>query len=147
MKKLIVVIALLCLPALLKASGIGDQYAVALLSHTETIAETKTNGIIVAELLATPIQIGKVGGEYIVGLDGGVMGDTKPQPDQRGVNWTAGIHAHLTPIIKKAFTTITPNYPALTSIEINPRISWDFTTKKVEYGLGIGWAFGLQPLQ
>lgn len=136
-------------------ANVLDQVSVALLGHMETIAETTSRGVTNAELLATPIQIGKMQGDYIAGLDGGVLGNVTPNTiGESGFNWTAGIHFHLTPILKKyIFTGISPDYQALNGLEINPRISYLFNSKANDVrsgwqvGLGIGWAFGLVPHQ
>ena len=151
MKKYILSVIMLtglCLTA--KADSITDQLQVALFQHVETVVETRTNGTTVTELLATPIEIGKMDSQYLIGIDGGVLGGQIPQPNDPSVAWTAGIHAHLTPLIKKyILPNISPNYPALSSIELNPRVGIQFINghKIGTFGFGIGWAFSVTPLQ
>jgi hypothetical protein len=135
------------------ASGsVLDQVSVALLGHTETILETTTRGKTNAELLVTPIQIGRWDSEYIVGLDGGVLGNVKPNTiGESGYNWTAGIHVHLSPLIRRVLPAISPNYPALAALEINPRVSYQFRNHANEvksgwmFGIGLGWSFSTEP--
>ena len=131
-----------------------DQFSVALLGHTETVLETTTRGRTNAELLATPIQVGKWDADYIAGLDFGVLGDVKPTAiGQAGYAWTAGVHFHLSPVLRDIMPKISPTYPALAALEINPRVSYQFRNRtnnmKGEWnlGIGLGWAFGLAPKQ
>jgi hypothetical protein len=133
-------------------SPILDQVSVALLGHTETVLETTTKGITRGEILVTPIQIGKWAGAYIIGLDGGVLGNVKPDSiGEAGYNWTAGIHFHLSPLLKRVMPKISPNYPALAALEINPRVSYLFRNRVNavkggwQVGLGIGWSFSATP--
>ena len=148
MKKMIFSLMVLGLCASAKANPILDQFSVALLGHVETIAETKTNGTTQAELLATPFQIGKMEGNYLLGLDGGVLGNSQPQAGDSNVQWTAGVHVHLSPILKKfIFKSISPDYPALLALELNPRYSYNFSEHHSELGFCVGFAFGLNPIQ
>lgn len=133
--------------------ALTDQLNVALLQHFETIVETTNRGVTNTEMLITPVQFGHISGSYLAGLDGGVLGNVAPSSlGQSGFNWTAGVHFHLTPLLKQFLPTIAPNYPALTAIEINPRVSYVFASKANnvsagwQIGLGVGWAFGLTPL-
>lgn len=130
-----------------------DQFSVALLGHMETVLETTTKGKTNMMLLATPFQFGKVAGGYLAGIDGGVLGNVKPTSiGQSGFNFTAGIHAHLSPLIHKALAT-SPNYPALAALEINPRVSYLFPNKANQVkgawtaGLdfGFAWSGNSQP--
>lgn len=132
-----------------------DQLSVDLLGHMETVMETTSKGVTNAEMLLTPIQIGKMQGNYIAGIDGGVLGNVAPTSfSESGMNWTVGVHVHLTPLIKKYLApNIPPDYRALTGIEINPRVSYVFSNKANQVasgwqvGLGIGWSFSLSPQQ
>lgn len=156
MKKFLLLFVILALgptwaPALHAASPL-DQFSVALLGHMETVIETTTRGRTNAELLATPFQVGKWDGSYIAGLDGGVLGDIHPVSiGDAGFNWTAGLHVHLSPFIRRVLPQIAPNYPALAALEINPRVSYLFRNRTNgvkagwQVGLGIGWSFGLSP--
>lgn len=156
MKKLLIVIAILTgpwKPAF--AAGVLDQVSVDLLGHMETIIETTSKGNTNTELLATPIQIGQMQGDYIAGIDGGVLGNVAPTSiGEGGFNWTAGVHFHLAPLVKKyLLPAISPDYRALAGLELNPRVSYLFKNKTTdvrsgwEVGLGIGWAFALTPKQ
>lgn len=134
------------------ADALLDQVSVALLGHMETVLETTTNGKTRADLLATPIQIGRWNNEYIAGVDGGILGSVKPDTlGQAGFKWTAGVHFHLSPLLRSAMPKISPNYPALAALEINPRVSYRFrnraenTRPGVEVGVGIGWSFSANP--
>lgn len=157
MKRFIVVLLMFgfVVPAFPDSSPLLDQVSVALLGHVETVVETTVRGKTNAELLMTPIEIGKCHGDYIVGLDGGVLGNIKPESaGQAGYDWTAGVHVHLSPLIhgfiSKAFAV---QYPALSSIEINPRVSYLFRNRANDvkpgwqFGFGIGWAFSLTAKQ
>lgn len=131
-----------------------DQFSVTLLGHMETVLEANTHGKTNAAVLATPIQVGKWDGAYIAGADFGVLGNVKPQTiGQEGYNWTTGIHLHLSPFIRRAVPKISPAYPALAALEINPRVSYTFRNRTNEvkagwqFGLGLGWAFGAEPVQ
>lgn len=137
-----------CICKVGRCDALGDQWQTALFGHMESIVESKTNGTTVAEFLATPIQIGQMNNEYLLGIDGGVLGNIQPQPGQGGLSWTAGVHFHLSPLLKKyIFTNLASGYPAVNGFEINPRYSYDFTSHSSSVGLGVGWAFGLSPLQ
>lgn len=134
------------------ANAVLDQFSVALLGHTETVLEATTRGKTNAEILATPVQFGKWDGAYIAGADFGVLGNVKPASiGDAGFNWTAGVHFHLSPLLRKLMPTISPNYPALAALEINPRVSYLFRNKTNgvkagwQVGLGIGWAFSATP--
>jgi hypothetical protein len=140
-----------CEAHIFAAPGPLDQVSVALLGHTETVLETTTKGKLNAEVLITPFQIGKIDGGYLAGIDGGVLGNVNPSSiGQKGFNWTVGLHAHLSPFLKKA-VSISPNYPALAGLEINPRVSYLFpnhtTRVKGEWvvGLGLGWSWSASP--
>ena len=159
MKKTILIILALAFGPIFKPAAhadtgsVLDQFSVALLGHMETILETTTRGKTNVEALATPIQIGKLAGGYLAGIDGGVLGNVRPTTiGEAGYNWTAGVHFHLSPLIHKAMT-VSPNYPALAALEINPRVSYLFPnhTNGVkggwQAGLGIGWVFGATPQQ
>ena len=129
-----------------------DQISVALLGHLETVVESNIHGKTNAALLATPIQIGKMQGDYIAGVDFGVLGNVKPNfIGEAGYNWTAGVHFHLSPLIRKVMPQISPNYQALAALEINPRVSYSFRNKTNDVrpgwqlGLGIGWSFSATP--
>lgn len=150
MKKIVLLSAVL-LASHAKAAVL-DQVSVALLGHMETVVEQNTKGKTNAELLATPIQIGKWDGEYIAGIDGGVLGNVKPESvGEAGYNWTAGVHFHLSPLIRKVMPKISPNYPALAALEINPRVSYTFRNRTNDVkpgwqvGLGLGWSFAPEP--
>ena len=132
-------------------SPVLDQFSVALLGHTETVLETTTHGKTNAEILITPIQIGKLDGGYLAGIDAGVLGNVKPSSlGQTGFNWTAGVHFHLSPFLKKA-ASISPSYPALAGLEINPRVSYLFPNHingvrgGWQFGLGLGWSWSATP--
>ena len=157
MRKLLLFIFIVALffvgtrPAYAEAS-VMDQFSVALLGHLETVVETTTRGKTNGELLATPIQIGRWDGAYIVGADFGVLGNVKPQTiGQQGYNWTAGVHVHLSPLIRRIVPKISPSYPALASLEINPRVSYLIRNRTNDvkpgwqFGLGLGWAFSPTP--
>lgn len=158
MKKTIIILAALALgpvwkPAYADTGSVMDQFSVALLGHTETILETTIRGKTNAEILATPIQIGKFQKGYIVGIDGGVLGNVRPTSiGQSGFNWTAGVHVHLSPFLHKVLTT-SPNYSALAALEVNPRVSYTFRnhTNDVKpgwtFGLGLGWSWSSTPQQ
>ena len=162
MKKTILILAALALgPTWAPAAradttpptSVMDQFSVALLGHMETIIETTTRGKTNAEILATPIQIGKVDGGYLAGLDGGVVGNVRPTSvGQAGYNWSVGIHAHLSPFIHKLVKPST-GYEALAALEVNPRISYLFPNHTnqvnggVEFGLGLGWSWAGTPQQ
>ncbi len=153
MKKIITLLSMLLVSGLQASTGaITDQFSAALLGHTETVIETTIHGKTNAELLATPFQIGKLDGGYIAGLDGGVLGNVKPvRIGQSGFNFTAGVHFHLSPLLKKVMPAISPNYPALAALEINPRVSYLFPnhTNQVKggwtVGLGLGWSWSATP--
>lgn len=151
MKQLLVVVALFeASSGIANADPIIDQVQVALFGHVETIVETTTKGKTYAELLATPVQIGHVAGGYAVGLDAGVLGNVKPNPGEGGFNWTIGVHGHLSPLIKKyLLPAISPDYPGIAGIEINPRISLDFHDghKVGVFGIAAGYAWGGTPQQ
>ena len=148
---LMVCLMLLARPA--RADGsVLDQVSVALLGHTETILETTTRGVTRGEILATPLQVGSWKGDYIAGADFGVTGNVKPQAiGEAGYNWTAGVHFYLSPFFRKVMPTISPNYPALAALEINPRVSYLFRNRTNDVksgwqvGIGIGWAFSPTP--
>ncbi len=156
-KTIILLVGLAVAPMLPQAShaDLGsplDQISVALMGHMETVVETTTRGKTNGEVLATPIQIGKWEGDYIAGADFGVLGNVKPTSiGEAGYNWTAGIHFHLSPLIRKIMPSLSPGYPALAALEINPRVSYVFrnTTNEVkqgwQVGLGIGWSFSTTP--
>lgn len=149
MKKMLFA-GLLFLATPIFANPIVDQFQVALLGHVETVTETTTRGVTNVELLGTPIQIGQMAGDYLVGIDGGVLGDIKPAAGQGGFNWTAGIHFHLSPLIRKYIVpNISPDYPAIKAIEINPRASIEFVNghKIGTFGFAVGYAFALTPQQ
>jgi hypothetical protein len=154
--KLVAVLFLMSatVPQLYADGSVLDQVSVALLGHTETVLETTTRGRTNAELLATPIQVGKWDADYIAGLDFGVLGDVKPTAiGQAGYAWTAGVHVHLSPLIREIMPKISPSYPALAALEINPRVSYEFKNGSNQlkggwvFGLGIGWSFSLTPLK
>lgn len=158
MKKQIKMFAVLALglvtarPLFADSGSVLDQFSVALLGHTETVIETTIHGKTNAEILATPVQAGKWDGSYIVGLDGGVLGNVKPNSiGEAGYNWTAGVHFHLSPLLKRVMPKISPNYPALAALEINPRVSYVFKNHVNQVkggwtvGLGIGWSFSASP--
>jgi hypothetical protein len=133
------------------ANTVLDQFSVSLLGHTETVLETTTHGKTNAEVLITPIQIGKFQAGYVAGLDAGVLGNVKPSSiGQAGFNWTAGVHFHLSPLLHKILTA-SPNYPALAALEINPRVSYLFPNHVNgvkggwQVGLGIGWSWAATP--
>ena len=152
MKKLIFLSALFLVAPLRPAfaNPIVDQFQVALLGHVETVTEMTTRGETVVELLGTPIQIGQMAGDYLVGIDGGVLGNVAPQPGQGGFDWTAGIHFHLAPLIRKYIApNISPDYPAIKALEINPRFSLTFENghKIGTFGFAVGYAFALTPQQ
>lgn len=139
-------------PALYADVSPLDQISVALLGHMETVLETTTHGKTRAELLATPIQVGRWNDEYIAGADLGVLGNVKPDTlGQAGFNFTAGVHFHLSPLLRSAMPKISPNYPALAALEINPRVSYRFRNRAenvkpgIEVGLGLGWSFPANP--
>lgn len=142
-------------PIFASSNPIIDQLSVDLLGHMETIVETTSHGKTNAEMLLTPIQIGRMNGNYLVGVDGGVLGDVAPSSiGDHGFNWTAGVHLHLAPLIKKYIAPgISPDYRAITSLEINPRVSYLFANQGNgarggwQVGFGIGWSFALSPQQ
>ncbi len=87
-------------------------------------------------------------------MDGGVLGNLKPDTlGQQGFNFTAGIHVHLSPLLRSAMPKISPNYPALAALEINPRVSYRFRNRAenvkpgVEVGLALGYSFSATPKQ
>ena len=151
----VMMVCLMILGRPARADGtVLDQVSVALLGHTETVLETTTRGRTNAELLATPIQVGKWDADYIAGLDFGVLGNVKPiSIGQAGYAWTAGVHFHLSPVLRDIMPKISPTYPALAALEINPRVSYQFRNRtnnmKGDWnlGIGIGWAFGPTPIQ
>lgn len=137
MKKMFLVLGLLCLTNSAKAETPKDQFLASLLQHVVGITEFTAHGQTKVEFIDGLIQFGHYKNDYIVAIDGGFCNNTTPDGLGR-LATTWGVHAHvLSPLYN--LTGLNPWVSqTFKMLELTPRWSYDSDVKKGVFGLTFG---------
>lgn len=110
---------LLLVSSQVKAEGLSDQFLAAITKDMAAVVAHTSHGTNKAEFLTSLIQVGHFNGEYILGLDAGVIGASD------SIRKTYGVHLHLTPFVIANVPMNIDLKGFLSHVELTPRWSFD----------------------
>ena len=142
MKKLFLFVGLLLAGAsFVHAESLLDQLYGGFVGRAKLAIESTTDGTIQPEWLVNYVEIGKVNGEFIAAIDAGALGEVLPDSGQvNSVQWTTGGKLHLSPLIK-AYIPLPLEWEFLGTVELDARVSYNWSGRHPTYGLVAGVPF------
>lgn len=117
-----------------------------LVDHLELVEECTTKGKSLPMLIDSIWQIGRYNNDYVFAIDVGIKDETNPfNGGTSQLGYMTGLHLHAAPIIRK-YLAIPNGWTFLNNVEINPRVSYDWTkhSHRPDFGADLAWSFGTQ---
>ena len=138
MKKLVIAVLFSVAGVGVNANPLMDQITVAFVGNAKLAIEFTSRGEMQYAFLDNFIEIGKLNGSPIVGIDFGILGTQLPSGSIDAADWSNGIKLHISPFIKN-YIKLQPGWEFINNLEIDGRYSYNWTQERPTLGLSIGY--------